>query len=96
LLEAHLYQFLTPFFLGSGVTTTFISLIANAGQADQAIATAGNFFFHYCFFDVHSYLTEIMQYHTFSALSEVSLDYQSKHTYPRYPAVYASKKAVWC
>ena len=28
-------------FLGSGITTSLISLIANAGQADQAIATAG-------------------------------------------------------
>lgn len=28
--------------IGSGVTTSLISLIANAGQADQAIATAGN------------------------------------------------------
>lgn len=28
-------------FLGSGITTTLIALIANAGPADQAIATAG-------------------------------------------------------
>lgn len=26
---------------GSGITTSLISLIANAGQVDQAIATAG-------------------------------------------------------
>ena len=40
-----LKQKLTDFphcILGSGVTTSLISLIANAGQADQAIATAGN------------------------------------------------------
>ena len=29
------------FITGSGITTSLISLIANAGQADQAIATAG-------------------------------------------------------
>ena len=42
--EHHLLEenYLVPHcILGSGVTTSLISLIANAGQADQAIATAG-------------------------------------------------------
>ena len=29
--------------LGAGITTSLIALIANAGQTDQAIATAGSF-----------------------------------------------------
>lgn len=32
-------------FEGSGITTTLIALIANAGAKDQAIATAGPSFF---------------------------------------------------
>lgn len=31
-------------YLGAGITTSLIALIANAGQTDQAIATAGSFF----------------------------------------------------
>ena len=59
------------------MTTTLISLIANAGKADQAIATSGNKspVSHLPFLDVQS---EITQYHTFSALSGVLLDYRSE------------------
>ena len=42
LLEAK--ELISHCILGSGITTSLISLIANAGQADQAIATAGNSF----------------------------------------------------
>ena len=33
---------ISPCILGSSTTATLVSLIANAGKADQAIATSGN------------------------------------------------------
>ena len=56
--EYHLLKanYLIPYcILGSGMTTSLISLIANAGQTDQAIATAGNQSLSYLMFN----LTEI-------------------------------------
>ena len=85
------------FFLGSGVTTSLISLIANAGQADQAIATAGNspnpFLFLSNFQTEKKFTCSIIPFPLPRFRNWIV---NRKHTHTSYPTVYASQKAFWC
>ena len=78
--------------------TSIVSLVANAGQDDQAIASAADHFpiYHLLFLEVQSNLKSCSI--VFFPLSrECHWIIDGKHAYPRNSAaVYTSQKALWC
>lgn len=76
---------------GSGITTTLIAIIANAGQEDQAVATAGR---HHATLFLVDHLNGSFSFLPFPVLGICRWLVRGKHTCSGYTTLFAAFEII--